>query len=69
MNMPSSSYATLIHNDYKFDNVILHPEDLTKIIGVLDWEMCTLGDPLSDLGTTLAYWVRSSGWRMTLSNL
>ncbi|HVH71429.1 MAG TPA: phosphotransferase family protein [Candidatus Dormibacteraeota bacterium] len=56
-NLPPSGYATLIHNDYKFDNVILDPDDLTKIIGILDWEMCTLGDPLSDLGTTLAYWV------------
>ena len=58
-NMPSSTYATLSHNDYKFDNVILDPDDLSKIIGVLDWEMCTLGDPLSDLGTTLAYWVQA----------
>jgi aminoglycoside phosphotransferase (APT) family kinase protein len=56
-NLPLSSDATLIHNDYKFDNVVLDPDDLTKIIGVLDWEMCTIGDPLSDLGTTLAYWV------------
>jgi aminoglycoside phosphotransferase (APT) family kinase protein len=59
-NLPSSSYATLIHNDYKFDNVILDAEDLTKIVGVLDWEMCTLGDPLSDLGTALAYWVEAN---------
>ena len=58
-SLPASSYATLIHNDCKFDNVILDPEDLTKIIGVLDWEMCTLGDPLSDLGTALAYWVEA----------
>jgi aminoglycoside phosphotransferase (APT) family kinase protein len=58
-NLPDSGYATLIHNDYKFDNVILDPHDLTKIIGVLDWEMCTLGDPLSDLGSTLAYWVEA----------
>ena len=57
--LPSSSDAALIHNDYKFDNVILAPEDLTRIIGVLDWEMCTLGDPLSDLGTALAYWVEA----------
>ena len=56
-NMPSSSHASLIHNDYKFDNIILDPGDLTKIVGVLDWEMCTLGDPLSDLATALAYWV------------
>jgi aminoglycoside phosphotransferase (APT) family kinase protein len=56
-NRPSPSAATLIHNDYKLDNVVLDPGDLTKVIGVLDWEMCTIGDPLSDLGTTLAYWV------------
>lgn len=56
-NLPASNYTALIHNDYKFDNLILDPADLTEIIGVLDWEMCTIGDPLSDLGTTLAYWV------------
>jgi aminoglycoside phosphotransferase (APT) family kinase protein len=55
-NIPASSDATLIHNDYKYDNVVLDSNDITKIVGVLDWEMCTLGDPLSDLGTTLAYW-------------
>jgi aminoglycoside phosphotransferase (APT) family kinase protein len=55
--MPATTGATLIHNDYKYDNVVLDPADVTKIIGVLDWEMSTLGDPLSDLGTTLAYWV------------
>jgi aminoglycoside phosphotransferase (APT) family kinase protein len=58
-NLPLSSSAALIHNDYKFDNVILDANDLTKIIGVLDWEMCTLGDPLSDLGGALAYWVEA----------
>ena len=55
--VPASGDAALIHNDYKYDNVILDPADITRIIGVLDWEMCTIGDPLSDLGTTLAYWV------------
>jgi len=48
--------ARLIHNDYKYDNLVLDPEDVTKIVGVLDWEMCTIGDPLTDLGTALAYW-------------
>jgi len=47
----------LIHNDYKFDNVVLDPEDPLNIIGVLDWEMTTLGDPMMDLGGTLAYWI------------
>ena len=59
-HMPASSTAALIHNDYKYDNVVLDPSDLTRIIGVLDWEMCTIGDPLADLGTALAYWIDSS---------
>ena len=54
--IPVSQGAALIHNDYKYDNVVLDPVDVTKIVGVLDWEMCTLGDPLTDLGTALAYW-------------
>jgi aminoglycoside phosphotransferase (APT) family kinase protein len=58
-NLPVSGAATLIHNDYKFDNVVLDSGDLSRIIGVLDWEMCTIGDPLSDLGTALAYWVEA----------
>jgi aminoglycoside phosphotransferase (APT) family kinase protein len=56
-HIPSNGGISLIHNDYKYDNVVLDPSNITKIIGVLDWEMCTIGDPLSDLGTTLAYWV------------
>ena len=44
-----------LHNDYKFDNVVWNPE-MTEIIGVLDWEMSTVGDPLMDLGAALAYW-------------
>jgi aminoglycoside phosphotransferase (APT) family kinase protein len=55
--MPSPSATALIHNDYKYDNVVLDSRDITKIVGVLDWEMCTIGDSLSDLGTALAYWV------------
>ncbi|MEQ1923140.1 MAG: phosphotransferase family protein, partial [Pyrinomonadaceae bacterium] len=56
-NIPTDSGASLVHNDYKFDNVILDPDDLTKITAVLDWEMVTVGDPLMDLGTTLGYWM------------
>ncbi|HUE54194.1 MAG TPA: phosphotransferase family protein [Candidatus Udaeobacter sp.] len=56
-HIPSTGGASLIHNDYKYDNVVLDPGDITKILGVLDWEMCTIGDPLADLGTALAYWV------------
>jgi aminoglycoside phosphotransferase (APT) family kinase protein len=56
-HLPSTAAVSLIHNDYKYDNVVLDPSDITKIVGVLDWEMCTIGDPLTDLGTALAYWV------------
>ncbi len=49
---------TIIHNDYKFDNVVLDQQDPMRIIGVLDWEMATIGDPLMDLGNSLAYWVQ-----------
>jgi aminoglycoside phosphotransferase (APT) family kinase protein len=56
-HLPPEQSPALIHNDYKYDNVVLDPNNLTKIIGVLDWEMCTIGDPLTDLGTALAYWV------------
>ncbi|MGB7281165.1 MAG: phosphotransferase family protein [Candidatus Acidiferrum sp.] len=55
--LPSTSAASLIHNDYKYDNVVLDSKDITRIIGVLDWEMCTIGDVLTDLGTALAYWI------------
>ncbi len=51
---------TIVHNDYKFDNVVLDLKDPLKIIGVLDWEMATIGDPLMDLGNSLAYWVQKS---------
>ncbi|WP_341227208.1 phosphotransferase family protein [uncultured Arcticibacterium sp.] len=56
-NIPEPAEATLIHNDYKYDNLILNPEKPEEILAILDWEMCTVGDPLMDLGTTLAYWV------------
>jgi len=56
-HLPPSSDAAIIHNDYKYDNVVLDSQDITRIVGVLDWEMCTIGDPLSDLGTALAYWI------------
>ncbi|MEX0618952.1 MAG: phosphotransferase family protein [Pseudohongiellaceae bacterium] len=56
---PESAQASVIHNDYKMDNVIWSLEDPLSIIGVLDWEMATVGDPLMDLGCTLGYWVEA----------
>jgi aminoglycoside phosphotransferase (APT) family kinase protein len=57
-NRPGESGAALVHNDYKFDNLVLDPDDLGRIVAVLDWEMATIGDPLMDLGTTLGYWIQ-----------
>ena len=56
-NQPGESAVALIHNDYKYDNLVLDPDDLTTVRAVLDWEMATVGDPLMDLGSTLGYWV------------
>ncbi len=53
---PTESGATLVHNDFKYDNVVLSP-DLGRVLAVLDWEMATIGDPLMDLGTALGYWI------------
>jgi aminoglycoside phosphotransferase (APT) family kinase protein len=51
--------ACVIHNDFRFDNVVLDPEQPLHITGVLDWELATIGDPLMDLGSSLAYWVQT----------
>ena len=57
-HIPKDVKTCVIHNDWRFDNVILDPKDPTRLIGVLDWEMATLGDPLMDLGCALAYWIQ-----------
>ncbi len=56
---PEDSGQCVIHNDFRLDNVVLDPADLTRVVGVLDWEMATIGDPLMDLGNSLAYWVEA----------
>ena len=55
-DMPGAQAPTIVHNDYKLDNVMLDPGDPGRIVGVLDWEMTTVGDPLVDLGLSLCYW-------------
>lgn len=59
-NQPAESAVAFIHNDYKYDNLVLDPDNLRRIIAVLDWEMATVGDPLMDLGTSLGYWAEAN---------
>ena len=55
-NQPKNYDHTLIHNDFKYDNVVFEDDSWKTISAILDWEMCTLGDPMMDLGTSLGYW-------------
>jgi aminoglycoside phosphotransferase (APT) family kinase protein len=55
--LPPSGPPGIVHNDFKFDNTILDASDLTRPIAVLDWDMCTIGDPLADLGNVLTLWM------------
>lgn len=59
-NIPSDERICVTHNDFRFDNLVLDADDPTRIIGVLDWELATLGDPLLELGNTLAYWTEAN---------
>lgn len=56
---PPDMGQRVIHNDFRLDNLVLAPDDPGRIVGVLDWEMATVGDPLMDLGGALAYWVQA----------
>ncbi|NKQ36521.1 MAG: phosphotransferase family protein, partial [Chloroflexi bacterium] len=55
-NLPQTTQFSLVHNDYKLDNVMLAADDPGRVVAIFDWDMCTLGDPLSDLGALLTYW-------------
>lgn len=66
-NIPGDDFAALVHNDYKFDNIMLDPANLIEIVAVLDWEMTTVGEPLMDLGTSLGYWMAAEAGNELLS--
>jgi aminoglycoside phosphotransferase (APT) family kinase protein len=59
-NQPANAQVSLVHNDYKLDNVMLAADDPGRVVAIFDWDMCTLGDPLSDLGALLTYWTEPS---------
>jgi len=58
-HQPEDVATVIVHNDFRLDNVVLDAADPRRIVGILDWEMATLGDPLIDLGNSLAYWVQA----------
>lgn len=58
-HQPADRALCLIHNDFRLDNLVLDPQDALRVIGVLDWEMATIGDPLMDLGSALGYWIQA----------
>lgn len=59
-NLPEPPRVSLVHNDFKLDNMMVEADDPSKAVAVFDWDMCTLGDPLADLGTLLGYWTEAS---------
>jgi aminoglycoside phosphotransferase (APT) family kinase protein len=61
---PEDREQRIVHNDFRFDNLVLAPGDPQRILGVLDWELATVGDPLMDLGGALAYWVQADDERI-----
>lgn len=58
-NQPADRLHTLVHNDFRFDNIVLDPHDPTRPIGLLDWELATVGDPLMDLANSIGYWIQA----------
>lgn len=66
--LPNSSEATIIHYDYKFNNMMFS-EDYQKMVGLFDWEMTTVGDPLADVGVALSYWMQPNDPKMLLHGL
>ena len=55
-HIPSTGEATIVHGDYKLDNVAFSPETPARLVAIFDWEMSTLGDPLADVGWMLSFW-------------
>ncbi|WP_085991193.1 phosphotransferase family protein [Oceanobacillus senegalensis] len=57
-HIPSNKEVSIVHNDFKLNNMMFKADDPRKVIGVFDWELSTIGDPLTDLGASLVYWVQ-----------
>ncbi len=68
-NQPKEYAHSLIHNDFKYDNIAFENDSWEKVAAVFDWEMCTLGDPLMDLGTSLGYWTMKEDGPLILNGI
>jgi aminoglycoside phosphotransferase (APT) family kinase protein len=55
-HIPATTDTTIVHNDFKLNNLVLDPHDPSVVTGILDWELATIGDPMTDIGALLAYW-------------
>ncbi len=64
---PADIASTVVHGDFRIDNVVLDENDPLRPVAVLDWELATIGDPLMDLGSSLAYWVQADDDPMMLA--
>jgi aminoglycoside phosphotransferase (APT) family kinase protein len=62
-NQPADRPHTLVHNGFRFDNVVLDPQNPTRPIGLLDWELATVGDPLMELANGIGYWIQADDRR------
>ena len=58
-NQPPDRPHTLVHNDFRFDNMVLDRSDPTRPVGLLDWELATVGDPMMDLANSLSHWLQA----------
>ncbi|MYL32626.1 phosphotransferase [Pontibacillus yanchengensis] len=58
-HIPSSTDATVIHYDYKLNNAMFAEDDYSKMVGLFDWEMTTIGDPMADLAVAMTYWIEA----------
>ncbi len=62
--MPPAQSPAIVHNDFKLDNIMLDEQDCGKVVAVLDWELTTVGDPMTDVGTVLSYWAEPGDTEM-----
>lgn len=68
-NIPSSQEATVIHNDYKLNNMMFSKQNVNEVVGVFDWELAAIADPLIDLAAALGYWTQENDWESVKQSL